>query len=95
MSEALGKVEALPVSPSPTSRRERGMLDPNLSGKDSYIEWLAGLARAHQRRAGRYRLLNFRTVAVVAVADGMPTHVTLASNLPGEPWSLPLDEPAA
>jgi hypothetical protein len=84
-----GKAEALPVSPSPTSRREHGMLDSKVSGKDSYIEWLTGLARAHQGRGGiRYRFLIFWTAAAVAVADRMPTHVTLASNLPAEPWFL-------
>lgn len=83
-----GTAEALPVSPSPTSRREHRMLDSNLSGKDRYIEWLTGLARAHQGR-GRipYRLLIFCPAAAVAVAGGMTTRVTLASNLPAQPWS--------
>src|SRR5438309_10821344 len=46
-SEALRQGGGPAVSPSPTSRREHGMLDSNLSGKDSYIEWVTGLARAH------------------------------------------------
>src|SRR6267378_1967672 len=48
-SEALRQGGGPAVSPSPTSRREHGMLDSKLSGKDSYIEWPTGLARAHTR----------------------------------------------
>src|SRR3989442_9589942 len=61
------------------------MLDSNLTGKDSYIEWLTGLAPAHKRRGGiRYRLLIFWTAATADLAGGMPTHVAPASILPAD-----------
>src|SRR3989441_7387613 len=61
------------------------MLDSNLSGKDSYIEWLTGLAPAHKGRGGiRYRLLVFGPAATGDLAGGTTAAPPPASSLPAD-----------
>src|SRR5438445_290300 len=61
--------------PLPPRGEKCGLLWSNLSGRESYIEWLTGLAPAHKDRLGiRYRLLIFWPAT-----GGMLTHVSSAS----------------